>query len=91
MTADVIHNWLFRQQGYSYRPVPGTVEVCEDPQVADTFAVRFKDAADEGRTVDLLFICSDGEGTVDEVLDAVLEEVEFTTWPPTSGALRFFV
>lgn len=90
MTATAIADWLTRQDSYTYRPRAGTVEVVEDPQVPDTFAVRFTNDADAARSVDLMFICGNEEGTDDEVLDRCLEEVEFTAWPPVSGALRFF-
>jgi hypothetical protein len=79
-------------ESYDYRPDPGTVKVMRDPRVHETFAARFKW---NGETVDLLFItghCPNADDPNDpaSVLEAVLEEVEFDTWPPVSGDLRFF-
>lgn len=89
MTATAIKNWLMTQEGYTYRPDRDSIRVTEDPQVRDTWAVRFNDLADE-RVVDLLFILGSEEGSISEVLDRCLEEVEYTSWPPVSGNLSFF-
>ena len=49
----------------------------------------------DGKTLDFI-VCAGWrksrrtEGTPEEV-DAALEETEFTTWPPTSGNVRFFL
>lgn len=88
-TAQSIKEWLTEQTAYDYRPDADTIRVKADPQVDGTFAVRFIDYQSEA-TVDLLFVTGSEEGTVAEVLEATLEEVEFTSWPPTSGGLSFF-
>lgn len=89
-TARSIKAWLTEQGSYSYRPQPDTIQVVEDPQVDGTFAVRFTDNARDFPVVDLLFVTGHEEGSVAEQLEATLEEVEFSSWPPMSGALRFF-
>ena len=75
---------------YDYR-VKGDhspVDVVEDPLVAGCFAVRFTNHDD--RTVNLMFQTQHVKAyDAAEVLGYCLEEVEFTTWPPTSGALSF--
>lgn len=78
-------------RAFDYNPVVGTVEVVADPQVDGTYAAQFQDVSDSRtvRTVQLLFVTGHEEGTVLEALEATLEEVEFTSWPPTSGSLRF--
>ena len=56
------------------------IEVFEDPQVRGTLAVRLtRDENGEDYTFDLLWY---GGG---------FDEVEFETWPPTSGEPKFFV
>lgn len=56
------------------------IEVVEDPQVSGTLAVRLtRDDDGEDYIFDLLWY---GGG---------FDEVEFETWPPASGDLKFFV
>jgi hypothetical protein len=88
MTAKHIKTWLASQTSYDYRPQADTIQVMEDPQVRDTWAVQFTDA--DGETVQLMFVCGYEQGMPDEVLENCLEEVEYETWPPQSGSLRFF-
>lgn len=87
-----IKKWLVEQDDYDYQPDPDSIRVMKDPQVRGTFAVRFNDL-DSERVVDLLFITeqrSEGLDSVDDVLSETLEEVEYESWPPKSGSLRFF-
>lgn len=72
------------------------VRVMEDPAVSGTWAARVDvDAGEDGPGhVDLLFITrafGTDAGTVPDLLDETCEEVEFTAWPPKSGALQFFL
>jgi hypothetical protein len=50
-----------------------------DPQVTGTFALRIRKAC--GKTIDLLLVRWTAE----------FDEVEWETWPPKSGSLKFFV
>lgn len=79
-------------RAFSYNPQPGTVEVVADPQVDGTYAAQFTDVEDrEPRTVHLLFVTgAPSEEDAEAVLEENLEEVEYDSWPPVSGALRFF-
>jgi hypothetical protein len=94
-----IKRWLTEQDSYTYKPDPATIEVIADPQVSGTWAVQFTDlenADTEGGVVQLLFVTgwetSQHPGApAEQILDATLEEVEFESWPPRSGSLRFFV
>lgn len=94
MTTAEVKLWIeTKMQGsYDYHPQPGSVEVMPDPKVPGTFAARFTDTERDGENVDLLFITGQGPSDVDDdaVLDATLEEVEFESWPPASGDLKFF-
>ena len=67
---------------YTGRKVDASkVEVFADPKVSGCYAARWTKGKDD--TVDMLF--TNGEITADG-----LEEVEFKSWPPTSGAPKFF-
>lgn len=92
ITKQTIHTWLTDgAEGFDYSPVPESVEVMADPQVDGTYAARFAD--EDGTTVDLLFVTASypADGLTDaQLIEQTLEEVEYETWPPRSGSLRFF-
>ena len=91
MTKAAVKKWIETKmsEDYIYKPQPGTVEVFSDPEVAGTYAARFKDDEYDGEHTHLLFVTGTESGSDDEILSRCLEEVEFTTWPPTSGPLQF--
>jgi hypothetical protein len=60
-----------------YKNPENKIEVCPDPKVDGTYAVRVY-RSDDGYTFDLLW----NRGAFDEV--------EFSSWPPNSGNLKFF-
>lgn len=60
-----------------YKNPQNKIEVVPDPRVDGSYAVRVY-RSDDGYTFDLLW----NRGAYDEL--------EFTTWPPTSGDLKFF-
>jgi hypothetical protein len=96
ITRAALSHWLANEMSssFTYKPKPGTIQIVPDPQVTGTYAVQFTDeenADTEGGVVQLLFVTGLEEGTINEVLEATLEEVEFESWPPQSGSLRFFV
>lgn len=68
------------------------LNVSEDPKVADTWALRA--TFEDGKTADFLLVGQYfGGGTRNMTPGNVcdnLEEAEFKTWPPISGALKFF-
>jgi len=76
-------------QNYTGRIVKD-VEVHADPKVTGSYAIRafMKD----GKTIDFL-VCAgwDSEGRQPNVVADNLEETEFTTFPPPSGNLKFFI
>lgn len=57
----------------------------EDPRVPGTVAVR---ATVDGNSVDFIIVGYSEDMSPDDVMNN-LEEVEFSTWPPRSGELRF--
>ncbi len=61
-----------------YKNPENKIEVCPDPRVDGTYAVRVYRKSDN-YTFDLLW----NRGAYDELEG-------FTTWPPTSGDLKFF-
>lgn len=89
--GDVVR-WIENHIGdsYEYKPKPGTIKVIRDPKVDGTFAARFYDLGYDEVT-DLLFVTGGVEGTIEEILDRTLEGVEFESWPPQSGSLKFFI
>jgi hypothetical protein len=61
-----------------YKDPQNKVEVYPDPQVEGSFAVRvFR--SDDNLTFDLLWF------------QGAFDELEFETWPPKSGKLKFFL
>lgn len=60
-----------------YKDPENKIEVCPDPKVDGTFAVRVYRSSDN-YTFDLLW----NRGAYDGL--------DFTTWPPTSGEPKFF-
>ena len=64
------------------------VEVVQDPQVSDTYAVR--GYCSDGYIQDYLLVHINSNMTIDELTNHI-EECEFTTWPPKSGTLKFFL
>jgi hypothetical protein len=60
-----------------YNNPDNKIEVIPDPRVDGTYAVRVY-RSDDGYTFDLLW----NRGAFDEV--------EFSSWPPVSGNLKFF-
>ena len=60
-----------------YNNPENKIEVIPDPRVDGTYAVRVY-RSDDGYTFDLLW----NRGAFDEV--------EFSSWPPNSGNLKFF-
>lgn len=96
MTIENVKAWILGEMrgSYNYQPQPDTVEVIEDPKVDGTFAVRFRDERMK-YNVNLLFVTSqcrqaDDPNNPASVLSAVLEECEFSSWPPKSGSPSFF-
>ncbi len=72
---------------YTGRPVMD-LKRHDDPVVEGAVALRA--TMKGGETIDFLVSANVGElKTPDSVAD-VLEECEFTTWPPRSGRPRFF-
>ncbi len=61
-----------------YQNSENKVEVVPDPRVDGSYAVRVYRSSDNA-TFDLLW----NRGAYDEL--------EFTSWPPTSGNLKFFI
>jgi hypothetical protein len=57
----------------------------EDPKVAGTFAIR---ATTCGFASYYLICHASSAASVDELVD-MIEEADFTEWPPKSGALKF--
>jgi len=76
-------------QNYTGRSV-ADVEIHADPKVAGAYAIRA--SMKDGKTIDFL-VCAgwDAQGRSPVVVSAFLEEAEFTSWPPTSGNVKFFV
>jgi hypothetical protein len=60
------------------RILPTKVDVVPDPKVEGVYAVRVRGSRP--------FTCLIANWDVEQV-----EDCEFTTWPPVSGALKFFV
>lgn len=70
------------------------IGVVEDPQVSGTFAARVTMPSQAEGPVDLLWVTGAGEYAdlpLRDRLEALEEECDFTSWPPQSGALRFFL
>lgn len=65
---------------------PEAIHIKADPQVSGVYAIR---ASVEGGPVDFLFNAFEADQAEADWL--VLEEVEFTAWPPVSGSPRFFI
>lgn len=76
-----------------HHPGEDVIGVVSDPEVEGTFAARTK--SNSGFIQDYMWITrsvSDRTpGTKFELLEYCEEGVEFKSWPPISGKLRFFV
>jgi len=66
---------------------PRGVEIVGDRKVPGTYALRVHYTDDTEAT---FLITGFHSGCTAEFVEQNLEEVEFTTWPPTSGELKFF-
>lgn len=63
------------------------VKIYPDPKVDYTYAVRAT-LEDQKEPFDCLFVGIESSMSVRDISDR-LEEAEFETWPPKSGALKF--
>lgn len=91
ITSNDIRKFLMDpDNGFDFHPVAPSIQVMQDPQVDGTFAVRFADEG--GVNIDLMFVTgweAENATCAADVLEDTLEEVEYETWPPRSGSLRF--
>ena len=80
---------------YTERKVE-SLERFDDPKVSGAMALRV--TMEDKSKIDFL-ICADGKNVktlhrnfelTPGIVEQVLEEAEFTSWPPTSGRLKFF-
>jgi hypothetical protein len=73
---------------------PIKCEIVEDPQVPDTYAIRARilTGRNKKREANVEFLLTLGrlEPTIENI-ESNLEECEYTTWPPISGKLKFFL
>lgn len=73
-------------QNYSGCSLAGyTVEVHPDPRVSTTYAIRISRGNDQEFYLLTNYTNNTGVASAAEFL----EECEFSSWPPTSGKLRF--
>jgi hypothetical protein len=73
-------------QNYTERKVTD-IKVHPDPKVVGTYAIR--STLDGEDTLDFLVVGYKADMGAGRLVD-LLEECEFETWPPTSGAPKFF-
>ena len=67
-----------------------SIEVVKDPVITDSYAIQTKhDKANKEHVRQWLLVHVDSTMSISNLCD-LLEEVEFTSWPPTSGNLKFF-
>lgn len=67
---------IFNERGYEFNVYSLDVEMYPDPEVSGVWAVK-----------DL----KTGASFIVDLLHETIDEVEFKSWPPSSGRFRFFV
>lgn len=67
-----------------------SIEVVKDPRITDSYAIQTKHLENaKERVCQWLLVHVDSTLSSSNLCN-LLEEVEFTSWPPTSGNLKFF-
>jgi len=87
MNAQLLAEGISQHTGENI--TPKQVQFVQDPQVRNTWAIRVNGFHPDGEHEDFLIVLHDTRPSV-EAIDEMLEGVEFDSWPPTSGDLKFF-
>lgn len=68
-----------------------SLQMHADPKVEGSYAIRA--SMDDGETIDFVLLAHwllKSQTLTPSLVDENLEEVEFTSWPPSSGNMQFF-
>ena len=87
MTAALLAEGISQHTGESI--TPKQIQFKQDPKVRNTWAVRVSGFPSEDDRMDILLVLDDVQPSV-EAIDEAIEEVEYDSWPPRSGELKFF-